>query len=102
MSKGIYEPSFINNGDWYNWKELEGLKQKWVAPVPVAPKLTMLQRYTEFEKLVRLLPLDQRDDELAIRVHARAYLWPQYQMVTQQYKNDLSNFVETYKIKYRI
>jgi len=100
MSKGIYEPSYVGTQFYYDWTALEVLKQKWVAPAPTTPKLTTLQRYLEFEKLVRLLPIGQRGDEYDIKVHARAYLWPHYQMVSQQYKNDLSNFVETYKIKY--
>lgn len=103
MSKGIYEPSFVyTNKEWYTWNEMQCLKEKWVTPVPIAPKLTTLQRYLEFEKLVRLMPIDQRNDETWLRLHARQYLFPHYQMVNQQYKNDLSNFVETYKFKYKL
>lgn len=102
MSKGVYDPFMLYAGADIIYKEgdIQILKEQWVAPTVPAPKLTMLQRYMEFEKLVKLMPFDQRDDETWIRLHARAYLFPQYQMVTQQYKNDLSNFVETYKIKY--
>jgi len=100
MSKGIYDPIYIGQQAYYDWAMCAAQKQKWVAPAPIAPKLTMLQRYLEFESLVRKMPIDQRNDETWLRLHARAYLFPQYQMVTQQYKNDMSNFVETYKIKY--
>jgi len=103
MSKGIYQPSFIwSNKEWYSWSEMEALKNKWVAPAVPAPRLTTLQRYMEFEKLVRLMPFEQRNDETWLRLHARQYLFPQYQMINQQYKNDLSNFVETYKFKYKL
>jgi len=102
MSKGIYEPIHIGSCNYYDWGALQGLKEKWVAPVPIAPKMTTLQRYLEFEQLVRKMPIDQRNEETWIKLHARHYLFPQYQMVTQQYKNDLSNFVETYKFKYKL
>lgn len=101
-SKGKYEPSYIGSCNYYDWTALEALKQKWVEPQPKAPKLTTLQRYLEYEQMVRSRPIEQRNDETWLRLHARHYLFPQYQMVTQQYKNDLSNFVETYKIKYKL
>lgn len=51
MSKGIYEPFWIGSEMHVEYKEFEKLKGQWIEPVKPPAKLTMLQRYQEFENL---------------------------------------------------
>jgi len=102
MSKGKYEPFIFMCGRDVLYKEnrIETLKSLWVEPAPKHPLRTPLERYMDFENMVREKPLEERNDEVWIKLHARKHLFAHYKMVTQAYKNDLGNYVETYKLKY--
>ena len=106
MSKGQFDPERCREDEdpkpKYTWKQCEALKKLWVEPAPKAPKKqTTYERYMAFEADVRAKPIEQRCDDTWIRLWARSNLFEHHKMITQQYKNDMANFVETYCFKYK-
>jgi len=103
MSKGIYEPFILGNEMHFSFKDTERLRMAWQAPAaPVVVHRTPKERYDEFERLVRLMPIDQRDDTTWIKLHARQYLFQYYGWINQAFRNDLQNYVDTYQFKYKL
>lgn len=103
MSKGKYEPFFMSNEHHYSWKDTDRLKRLWVPPeeAPVV-RLKAGEAYKEFEKLVSLMPLEQRNDRTWIKVHAMNYLNARHTWHSPQFENELRGFVNTFNFRYRL
>jgi len=102
MTKGRYDPQYVGTQHYYEWNMLEERKLQWVEPPIIQRKLTTLERYNEFKKHIREMPLEHRADRDLIRVHARAILWAHHKMINQQYRNDMANFVDSYCFEFRL
>lgn len=102
MSKGIYEPFFMSNEDKYTWKDTERLKAAWVPPEAPVVRLKAGDAYKEFEKLISLMPIDQRNDRTWIKLHAMNYLNQRHTWHSPQFENELRGFCNTFNFRHRL
>lgn len=102
MSKGVHDPFCNTTEAIYDWRDLQRLKQEWQAPAPIQPKLTARERFERFVTQVRERPVDQRSDRTWIRLHATNYLMEHHGWITQQFRNELRNYEDTYAYRYKI
>jgi len=93
--------SRVGRYEHYLYREVIEFISRWVAPKgpPLRPAL---QKYQEFEAIVRAMPEEERRLIEQIRGYATSHVFNRWGMFTQQANNEISNYWRTYCFKYHL